>query len=103
MQCASAALGSQSPLFQAILEKRLEPETMDELATLFTGMEIVSRNDPRSTGELGVIVGRIDEQGRRIMATLQMRREKAGWKVRDFETRVLDAPSSLRRAPGGEP
>jgi hypothetical protein len=76
--------------FQPLLERSAGPEVLDELATLFDGMSISGRNDPRSTGEMGVILSKTDEKQGYMNITLKMRKEKAGWKVIDFSNpRVL--------------
>ena len=69
-------------LFKAIREKSLDPAELDDFAAAFEGMSVQDTNVPKSTGQLGVIVGKM--KGRdHLMRTLFMRKEKAGWKVMD--------------------
>ncbi len=82
-------------LFKAIREESLATSDLDQLAELFKDMKIVSRNTPKSTGSLGVIVGKMDKEKYEYRTrTLTMRHEKLGWKVQDFSgPRVQKMPN----------
>jgi hypothetical protein len=69
-------------LFKAIREKALDPAELDDMAAAFEGMAVQDTNTPKSSGQLGVIVGKAKGKDR-ITRTLYMRKEKAGWKVMD--------------------
>jgi hypothetical protein len=89
---------NKTKYFQPLLERSAGPEVLDELATLFDGMTIEGRNDPRSTGEMGVILSKSDEKQGYMNITLQMRKEKAGWKVIDFSNlRSMGRPGQPKR------
>jgi hypothetical protein len=92
----------QSKYFKPILERSVEQDTLDELAAMFEGMQIVGKNNPKSTGELGVILGKTAEN-KFVQITLYTRKEKAGWKVKDFsQTRVTDHnPYAAPKMPTG--
>jgi hypothetical protein len=82
-------------LFRAIKESTVEPDQLDELARIFDGMKVLNTNRVRSTNVRGIIVGRTEEGGDQIMRTLELRKEKEGWRVRDFSgERVIDVPST---------
>jgi hypothetical protein len=70
-------------MFQKILEGNLEDEKLNQLAELFNGMAIVDENTYKSTGSIGIIVGKNEGQ-EQVTRTIYMRKEKAGWKVLDF-------------------
>ena len=66
---------------------------MDEIAAAFAGMEIVGMNPPKSTGTIGVTVGKNENYEYRTR-TLLMRHEKAGWKVQDLgRLRIQELPT----------
>ncbi len=102
-----ATLKHQQKYFKPILEKSVESDTLDELAAMFNGMKVVGENDPRTTGTLGVILGKAGEgeskDGKYVTITLKMRKEKAGWKVLDFsQPRVADHnPFAAPKMPTG--
>lgn len=70
-------------MFKSILSQSLDSEDLDKLAAEFDGMKVIDRNVAKSTGMVGVIVGKMDKN-KRITRTLYVRREKDGWKVQDF-------------------
>ena len=83
-------------IFVAILEQGLAPEDIDELAKKFEGMTIMGQNQAKTTGRLGIIVGK--REGRdSITRTITARHEKAGWKVCDITgPRDFKAPMFIR-------
>jgi len=70
-------------LFRAIQEETLPEEDLESLAKAFEGMKVQDANTIKSTGQVGIIVGKMDKKDR-ITRTLFVRKEKAGWKVVDF-------------------
>jgi len=70
-------------LFNQILSKTIEQADVNKLADLFEGMTIQDMNTVKSSGQVGVIVGKTKGQ-ERVTRTLTVRHEKAGWKVMDF-------------------
>jgi hypothetical protein len=90
-------------IFVAILEQGLAPEDIDELAKKFEGMQIVGRNEFKSSGRLGVIVGKTGTQqkGDYFTRTITVRKEKSGWKVCDVSgQREFERPIMIRGMPG---
>lgn len=79
-------------MFMALRSESLDPETLDDLAQAFDGMNVVGMNTRKSTGSAGVIVGK--REGTKFQTrTLTIRHEKDGWKVMDFSgPRVQDMP-----------
>jgi hypothetical protein len=91
-------------LFRSLLEGNAEPSTLDDLAAAFQGMRIVDMNNVKSTGTRGVIVERSEENGDTTRRTLYVRREKAGWKVKDFSNaKIIEGfnPQQRQNRPGG--
>lgn len=70
--------------FQAILDRSVEPQVMDEIYEAFKEMKVVGSNNIKSSGSRGIIVGHQSDKQEYITRTLTMRREKAGWKVLDI-------------------
>ncbi len=86
------ATGSHLPLFKGIREESLPQEDLDELARAFEGMKVINMNQRKSTGMVGVIVGK-QEGSDYHTRTLYVRHEKDGWKVQDFSVaRVQKMP-----------
>ncbi len=93
-------------VFQAILDQSLAPEDLDELAKKFEGMKIVGQNQAKSTGRLGIIVGKAgttgQQQGDTFTRTITVRKELKGWKVVDISgERKFEKPMVIRGMPGG--
>jgi hypothetical protein len=77
-------------VFKKILSRTLDQESVDRAAVAFKDMKVLGANVAKETAMRGVIVGRTEKNGDQVTYTLEMRKEKAGWKVRDFEgPRVL--------------
>jgi hypothetical protein len=70
--------------FQAILDRSIDPEAIEQIAANFKDMKIVGTNSVKSSGSRGIIIGRTNEKQEFLTRTLTMRREKAGWKVLDL-------------------
>jgi hypothetical protein len=72
-------------MFTAILDESLPDNELTDLASSFAGYRIVSTNQAKSSGHLGVILekrkARSFDMTRR---TITMRKEKTGWKVMDI-------------------
>jgi hypothetical protein len=89
--------------FTAIVEQSLAPEDFDEIAKKFEGMTIVGQNQAKSSGRLGIIVGKTGQKGEYLTRTITVRKEKLGWKVADISgQREFEKPLMIRgggRAP----
>ena len=70
-------------LFQAILDKELPDEQLDELATQFTGYRVQEVIIGKSTGRANIVFAK-PTRNDRLEKTIVVRKEKAGWKVTDF-------------------
>jgi hypothetical protein len=85
-------------MFKAIQDQSLPDNDLSELAKALEGFQVYSKNVPKSTGRVGIILRK--QQGRdQIQRTITVRLEKAGWKVLDIGAPgVIEAPI---RVPGG--
>jgi uncharacterized lipoprotein YmbA len=98
------ASGRNQKLFAAILDQDLAPEDLDELSKKLSGFQFAGTNDPKSSGQLGIIVTK--PEGTSVMRrTITMRHEKAGWKVQDISGQgEIEKPivmPSMRGGTGG--
>jgi hypothetical protein len=89
-------------VFLHVLERSLAPEDLDEIAKKFEGMKVMEMLPAKSTGRVGVVVGKSGKtQGEYFTRTITVRKEKAGWKVVDVSgQREFDAPIMIRGMPG---
>ena len=72
-------------MFRAIVtDQSLSAEEIDELAKQFEGMSIMYDNQVKSTGRVGVVVGKNGQGGSSFTRVITTRREKSGWKVVDL-------------------
>jgi hypothetical protein len=80
-------------MFEAILEQNLAPDQLDELARQFDGMQAIPTNAAMTeTGKYSVRVGK--REGREVLErNLTIRKEKAGWKVLDFDAQKKYIPA----------
>jgi len=70
-------------MFKAILDKSLPDNELNDLASKLEGFQVVSQNIPKSSGRLGIILGK--RRGNdMVQRTVTVRLEKAGWKVVDI-------------------
>ena len=88
-------------VFTSILEQSLAPEELEELSKKFDGMQPVGQNDPKTTGRLGIIYGKMEKNGSQLTRTFTARHEKNGWKVVDISgQRVFEKPIAMPRMGG---
>ena len=73
-------------MFSAIIEQSLPNDELTNLASEFEGYQVIGQNLPKSTGSLGVTIGktysRNNFQGR-LSRTITVRKERGEWKVVD--------------------
>lgn len=69
--------------FKAVLSESASTEDVQGVANELAGMKVMGTNTRKSSGMLGVIVGK-QEDNKRTTRTLQLRQEKEGWKVQDI-------------------
>jgi len=70
-------------IFQAILNKDLGQEDLDELAKQLEGFQISGMNQAKSSAKIGLTLSKMSGN-RYLRRTITMRHEKAGWKVLDI-------------------
>jgi hypothetical protein len=86
-------------IFTAIVEQSLTPEDLDELAKKLEGMNIIGQNQAKSSGRLGIIIGKNGQQsGESLQRTITVRKEKSGWKVCDISGQREFEPFGRRRS-----
>ncbi len=100
LRSAREATADHRDIFQAILEYRLDSDTMDALAEAFEGMKIAGANQVKSTGLLGIILSKTEGRDQ-VRRTLYVRREKAGWKVLDFTGALSFTPGRIGNSTKG--
>jgi hypothetical protein len=70
-------------IFLAILSEELSEEDLAELAKKLDGYQIVSNNQPKSSGIFKVTITKAEPTSL-LRRTITMRHEKSGWKVQDI-------------------
>jgi hypothetical protein len=92
------AVEKHKKVFQAILDKSLPDNELSSIANNLDGFTVSGTNTPKSSGRIGVILQKTKENDR-ITRVVDVRREKAGWKVLDIQDpRILKGiPTPGRR------
>jgi hypothetical protein len=100
LHAATESSAHYRKMFTAILSNDLAPEDLDELAKKFEGFNIMGQNQAKSSGRLGIIVGKAGtgrDTGDQFTRTITVRKEKAGWKVCDISgQREIEQPIMIR-------
>jgi hypothetical protein len=97
LHAPTEATARYQKVFTAIVEQSLAPEDFDEIAKKFEGMSIVGQNQAKSSGRLGIIVGKTGQKGEYLSRTITVRKEKLGWKVADISGEgKIEAPIIIR-------
>jgi len=97
LRASEESTGAYKKVFTAILEQSLATEDFDELAKKLEGMQIAGSNQAKSSGRLGIIIGKQGEKGEYFTRTITVRKEKAGWKVADISgQREFEKPLNTR-------
>ena len=84
--------------FDMAHEGSLDASDLETIAKKFEGMNIQGQNTAKSSGRLGIIVGKSDK-GDMLTRTITVRKEKSGWKVCDVSGQH-ETPMMLRGTPG---
>jgi len=99
-RAAIEAAEKHRKIFAAILEQSISDEELDDMAKALEGYQVVSILPARSTGQIGVTIGR--QTNRELLQrTVQVRKEKEGWKVMDFGATMDFRPVGSGRVPTG--
>jgi hypothetical protein len=100
LHAATESSAHYRKVFTAIIEQSLAPEDIDEIAKKFEGMNVMDQNQPKSSGRLGIIVGKSGSKGNSFTRTITVRKEKGGWKVCDISGQhEFEAPINIRGMP----
>jgi len=85
-------------IFQALLNKELGEDDLNELAKTLEGFQISGMNQARSSGQIGITLSKY-EKNRYLRRTITMRHEKAGWKVLDIsgQGEIVGTGTAVRR------
>lgn len=108
---ASALRASLEPpeknkaLFKKIFELSLSDSELDDLSKNFENYKIAGENPVKSTGRVGVILQKTDEDGNRYTRVVTVRREAKGWGVlhidKPTEFKTLGQSPRRRTGTGG--
>ena len=99
-RAATEAAEKHRKIFAAILEQSISDEELDDMAKALEGYQVVDILPARSTGQIGVTIGR--QTNRELLQrTVQVRKEKEGWKVMDFGATMDFRPVGSGRVPTG--
>ena len=71
-------------LFATIVDQSISDQSLDELATALSGFQIFGQNEAKSSGRLGIILQKSNNNGGILRRTITARREAKGWKVVDI-------------------
>ena len=81
---------SHKKLFQGVRDNSVSDDEMDQLVKAFEGYEVGDMHFGRSTGQATVVLFK-PHGDRTLSRAVIVRKEKAGWKVLDYEApRVYD-------------
>jgi len=95
-RAATESVEKHQKIFAAILEGSISDEELDDMAKSLEGFQVNGILPAKSTGQVGVTIGRsngIDQ----LQRTVQVRREKEGWKVMDFGGVFIFKPTGVMR------
>lgn len=95
-RAATEAAERNRKVFAAILEQSVSDEELDDMVKSLEGYQVISILQAKSTGQVGVLIGRSDSNSQQ-QRTVQVRREKEGWKVMDFGGTIEQKQFSIRR------
>jgi hypothetical protein len=100
LRAKTEAKGPFRAVLDSIVEQNPAQEDIDHLAKVLEGMNIMGQNYPRSTGRIGIIVGKTVKR-HQVTRTITVRKEKDGWKVVDIggladHSKSTSGQSSLR-------
>ncbi len=71
-------------VFKVLLEESVDDDQLEELAKAFQGYQISGLQIAKNTGQRGVNLSKQGSAGESLTRTVQVRKEKEGWKVIDF-------------------
>ena len=87
LHAKAEAVEKHKKIFQAIEEKNISDDELDEMSKALEGYQVMSQLPAYSTGKIGILVSKV--QGRdRFQRTITARKEKEGWKVLDIDSAV---------------
>jgi hypothetical protein len=78
-----AETAARRKAFQAIREMSLTPEEFDMIAENMDGFKIARMSRPTEAGVLSFILQKEGEFGSTLLRTIDVRKERSGWKVLD--------------------
>jgi hypothetical protein len=85
-------------IFEQISRQELDEEGLSQLAQKLDGFEVQGQNVPKSSNQIGVTLRKRGTGNSMLTRTIQVRKEKAGWKVLDIGGQSeLDGPPMGRR------
>jgi len=79
-----ASTEKKKELFAKLVDMSISDAELDELSKKFDGYKVAGENAATSTGKLGIIIRKPDENGDFLSRTVTVRKEKKGWGVMDM-------------------
>ncbi len=98
-RAATEAVEKHQKIFAAILDQSISDEELDDMAKALDGFQVNGILSARSTGQIGVTIGKRNNRDA-LQRTVQVRREKEGWKVMDFGGTIDFRPTNSYRRTG---
>ena len=100
-RAATEAVEKHRKIFAAILEQSVSDEELDDMARALEGFKVMGILPAKSTGQQGVVISKMEGRDR-LQRTVQVRREKEGWKVMDLGGIIDFKPTGTYRRPFGK-
>jgi len=103
LRAPTEAHANNRKLFTSILDHSISDDDFDDLIEKLDGYQIAFLNQPKSSGRQGVVLQK-KADNTTYLRTIDVRREKAGWKVvdiggvADLKTSVSGVRSKTRRS-----
>ena len=97
-RAATESVEKHQKIFAAILDGSISDEELDDMARALDGFQVGGTLPAKSTGVIGVVINKMDNRDA-LQRTVQVRREKEGWKVMDFGGTIDFRPTGSYRRP----
>jgi hypothetical protein len=84
-RAATEAEEKHRKIFSEIIDGSISDDDLSEIAKAFEGFRVMTVLNAKSTGRIGVVVGKMTKGGGHLQRTIMARKEKEGWKIVDVE------------------
>jgi len=96
-----ASTEKKKELFAKVVDTSISDSELDEMAKTLDGYKVAGENAAKSTGKLGIIIRKTQENGDTVSRTVTVRREKKGWGVMDMTEPTLFKSMQMRNTRRG--